>query len=596
MMRATLRLKMLGPLSLALCVFLATVLGPARVAAQSNPADYTYGDCTRMNREALRGEIEVSALAVLQTESGGLDIPALVAQKWGDLAVDGVLEAVVTQAVNQLANQESYLDRLWSGWSAEKAEEFATQIADQAFGSPLFRKKIEELSTAIAADIAREIEADFARAASAAFLCMKAYIGAQYSVTLFAAFEQKLSLEVEKVNFTDEASVELSVVDMHNKALGGVGLIVVSEIARRIAQKLGQKIAERIAGRIAGRVLGRAGSSFIPIAGWVIGLGLIVWDLWEGAQGALPQIQEALTSEEVKEKIRSEIADSIQNELPNESAVVALEIAVSMIEQWESFCVRQQNLCTVTEQSPTLQAILDATPLDQLDKLALLVDSFVHYAGQAELESALSSGQFERALALPAESFVILQSSKSVSTLLAWSALAGEQLNKVVTFGIYRQKEPADFDANRLNAVLSVNDQATIDRLLALNGRQLAQLYAFAGAELGSVAANLSLEELRELVAYLSTPPAGTPTPAADLAPKLAKREVTVRELVNPPLAPAETPARVLIANEPAPVVAERPFYQSAIFVAVGGLIVLLVGGLGIVGWRTRYMRKAKER
>jgi hypothetical protein len=593
-MKATWRLKRLLLLSLALSLFLATTLTPGYVQAQTDAADYTYGDCARMDRDTLRGEIEASALVVLQAESGSLDIPALVAQKWGDLAVDSTLEVVVAQAVSQLANQESYFNRLWSGWSAEKAEEFATQIADQAFGSPLFRRKIEDLSAAIAADIAQEVEADFARAASAAFLCMKAYVGAQYSATLFSAFEQQVSREVKKVNFTDETSVDLSVVDMHGKALGGVGLIVVSEIARRIAQKLGQKIAERIAGRIAGRVLGRAGSSFIPIAGWVIGLGLIVWDLWEGAQGALPQIQEALTSEEVKEKIRSEIADSIQNELPNESAVVALEMAVSMIEQWQSFCTRNQNLCTMTEYSPTLQTILNATPLDQLDKLSLLVDSFVNYAGRAELDVALSSGQFERALALPAESFVILQASKSVSTLLAWSALAGDQLSQVVAFGVYRLKEPADFDANRLNAVLSVNDQATIDRLLALNGRELAQLYTFAGEELGSMAANLSLEELRELVAYLSTPPTGTPTPAADLAPKLAKREVTVRELVNPPAAPTVEPTLALVATESAPIAIERPFYQSSVFVAVGGLVVLLVGGLGIIGWRQRYLRKGK--
>ncbi|MBV7330852.1 hypothetical protein KFU94_21935 [Chloroflexi bacterium TSY] len=37
-----------------------------------------------------------------------------------------------------------------------------------------------------------------------------------------------------------------------------------------------------------GRVIGAA-ASFVPIAGWIIGGGLIVWDLIEGSNGALPK-------------------------------------------------------------------------------------------------------------------------------------------------------------------------------------------------------------------------------------------------------------------------------------------------------------------
>ena len=43
----------------------------------------------------------------------------------------------------------------------------------------------------------------------------------------------------------------------------------------------------------------------------MIGAGLIVWDLVEGAQGALPQIQETLQSDEIKAEVRAEIATAI---------------------------------------------------------------------------------------------------------------------------------------------------------------------------------------------------------------------------------------------------------------------------------------------
>ena len=44
---------------------------------------------------------------------------------------------------------------------------------------------------------------------------------------------------------------------------------------------------------------------WIPIAGWVIGGGLLIWDLVEGGHGALPQIAAALTSPEMADTTRS---------------------------------------------------------------------------------------------------------------------------------------------------------------------------------------------------------------------------------------------------------------------------------------------------
>jgi hypothetical protein len=551
---------------------------------------YTYGECSRIDREALRGEIERTALTVLSERGGDFNIPTVVARKWVELDVDATIDGEVARAVNRVAQEEGYFSRLWSGWSAGQAEQFAMRIADDAFGSPAFRQKIDELSAAIAGEIAKEMEADFARAASAAFLCMKAFVGERYSETLFAAFENRVSVEVEEASVGAVAPVDVSIIDVHGRALGGVGLIVVTEIARRVSQRLSYRIAERIAGRIAGRVLGRAGSSLIPIAGWVIGLGLIVWDLWEGGQGALPQIEEALTSEEVKERIRSEIADSIKHSLPDETALVALEIAVTILEEWEGFCGRYPDVCSLAQENATFQAILNDTPLDQLDTLALLTNTLLAYAGRVELEAALASGQFETALALPEESYTIVQTSRSLAPLLAWAQLAGDRLDQVIAYGIHRHKTPADFSPALLSAVLDVGDAAAIDKLMALNQAELEALVTFAGESLGPLAANRSLDEIRQLVGYLTAPPPElTATPPADLAPKLASGEITVGQLFEPTPTVAATAVLTATAALPAqPTAVESAAPVNSIVVASAILVVLVLVAGGALWWRRR--------
>jgi hypothetical protein len=364
-----------------------------------------------------------------------------------------------------------------------------------------------------------------------------------------------------------------------------------------VTQRLSQKIAERIAGRIAGRVLGRAGSSFIPVAGWVIGLGLIVWDLWEGGYGALPQIEEALTSEEVKARIRSEVAEAIRVGLPDETALVALEIAVSVVEEWNGFCDRYPNVCSVAEENSTFRQILNETPLEQLDRVAALVNILVDYAGRAELTTTLDSGQFDALVALPESADEILQASKSVTVTLAWATLAGPGLEQVIDFGVYRQKTPDDFDQATLAAVLAVGDQAAIDKLLALDRTELQALVHFAGASLGPMAVNMSLAELRQLLAYLAHPVEATRASPEDLAARLASREMTVEELLAPPPASTsvETPTATPAAVAQAPG-GERPFFDNSIVIASGVLAVLALLAFGWAAVQRRQGRAQRPR
>ncbi len=555
---------------------------PASIShAQEGQSDYTFGDCSEIDKDELRSEIETVARTALTAESATIDIDTIVMRQWVAVGMDRAIDAEIERAVEEVYTEEGYWSRLWSGWSAEKAEEYATRIAASTFGSPTFITQIEALSTAIADEIARDIEANFARAASAAFLCMKAYVGDRYSGTLFTTFEQKVSTEVGDVDVeASTGGVNVSAIDVHQKAIGGLGLIVVTEISRRIAVRLSEKIAERIAGKIVGRVIGKAGSTLIPVAGWVIGLGLIVWDLWEGGNGALPQIRDALQSEEVKVKIRQEVAAAVKGGLPEEVSIVALEIAVTLVEEWNSFCDNNRSVCTLADSNANFRDILNYTPLDQVGKLVTLVDIFVNNLGRAELERTVDNGQFEKLLTLPESTFTLLAENRSVDEVLAWRALAGDRLDRAIALGVVAQKSPSDFDESLLKALLNVDDQAVIDKLLTLDRNTLTTIANFAETNFVRLANRLSATELAQLSDYL----ADTTTVPPNLASQLASGAITVAALLAVETTATPTPT-VAVADPFDPLVFVAPLWQfiyanSIVVAATAVLCLALLIGL----------------
>ena len=107
---------------------------PTHAYAQTTPSDYTFGDCSTVDQERLRTEIEQVAHEVLTGDSAKIDIDAIVMRQWVGLRVDDSIDQEVQRAIDKVYVNEGYWSRLWSGWSAQKAEEFATQIANDAFG------------------------------------------------------------------------------------------------------------------------------------------------------------------------------------------------------------------------------------------------------------------------------------------------------------------------------------------------------------------------------------------------------------------------------------------------------------------------------
>lgn len=522
------RIRRFIPLILLCAILFNSLPTAAQNATPTRANTYTYGDCAKLDKQQLRSEIERYAKETLDTPLKPIDIDTMVSRKWAELSVDATIDGEVARAVEQVRQDEGYWSRLWSGWSPDQADQFARRIISDTFNSPVFSAKLNELSTAIGNEIARNVQAEFSRAASSAFLCLQQYVGERYSVTLFSAFEEDVRLKANTIDLSQAAKVDVNAVDVHGKALTGVGLIVVTEIARRVAVKLSEKIAERVAGKIIGRVLGKAGTSLIPVAGWVIGIGLIVWDLWEGGQGALPQIQESLTSEDVKVKIRSEIATVIKDGLPQESAIAAVEISATLIDEWDRFCTDNRYLCLVADENPGMRSLLDYVPVGDLSKLSSWVETMLSTVGRDELDAAIDNSQLEKALALPVQSTTILSETRSLAETLAWADVAGDRLPVVVQEKLYLKKSALDFDASSLALLLDVKDSESIAKITSLDVADMQAFLQLPAESVMALAHAYSFTDLQNLVAVLRQPQA---TPVAVLADQVVKGETTIEQL-----------------------------------------------------------------
>ena len=109
--------------------------------------------------------------------------------------------------------------------------------------------------------------------------------------------EEDIQGKLKNIDFSDEEDLNLlDIVKANPNLTSGVAVIIGTQIAR----SLGKQLAQKIAGRVVGRILARLASGAIPLVGWVVGAGLIVWDLFNAKEGSLPQIRDALQHPEVK--------------------------------------------------------------------------------------------------------------------------------------------------------------------------------------------------------------------------------------------------------------------------------------------------------
>ncbi|HAJ35897.1 MAG TPA: hypothetical protein DCL15_09405 [Chloroflexi bacterium] len=523
-------------LNLLLIVGLALPATPAMAApvAQQQPGAQSavLRDCSAINETTLQDELNAVTQQIFADQIATLDLNAIIARAWVAQEMDQALDAAVTQAVARVQSETELWDKFLSAWSPDLARELTLAVATYTFDAPTLRAQMETLATAISGEIAAELTMASADSASAALYCMQTFIDTNYSAALVRAFESRVAAatsSAQLVNAEVASPDILTLVGEHQLALGGVGVIIAAQITRKIMTSVAQRISQRVAGRIVGRVLGRVGTTVVPLAGWLIGAGMIAYDLYTSRDGALPQIEASLKSAAVKAGVREEIAASIRPELSSETPALARSVANDLFAEWRTVKRTLQQVLELAAEDPDFAALLATLHTqEELTKLVQLVGIVQEAGGRAALDAAVADDTLRQVLALPDVAITLVRDSGSLQTALDWHAVVGSRLGQVVALELHKHLAPSQIDLTQLDALLALDDKTAVARLALLPPAALGPLLQLADANLSALANLLTPDELTWLAAQL---PALAPAQRNQLVARLLSQPEAIATL-----------------------------------------------------------------
>ena len=512
--------------------------------AQATP---TLQDCSAVAEDTLQSELNTVTQGIFAAALAAIDLEAIVARHWVTLQMDDAVAEAVDLAVQRVQSETDLWNQFLSGWSPDKAQELTLAVATYTFDAPTFRARMDALSAAVSQDVAGQVAAASAEGASAALYCLQTFIGRNYSQALVNAFEERVQAATGSAGLLDSEELSPNILQMvgeHQMALGGVGVIIVAQITRKIVTSIAQRISQRVAGKVVGRVLGKAGSTIIPLAGWIIGGGMIAYDLWESREGALPQISASLQGPEVADGIREEIAASIRPELEAEIPGLARTVANDLFVEWRETKRNIRQVLDLAAANPPFAAILESmTSSEQVARLVDLVGIVQENGGEAALQQAIADGSLLAVVNLPAGAVTLAAESGALQSALDWHNAVGGRLDDVVALELYKGRTPETVDLQQLDKLLALGDKTAVARLALVNPAQLNALLALPSANLtplattlapddlawlGDVLPTVTAEQANALVARVLSQPAvvGALRPLGDLGAVLAGRSI----------------------------------------------------------------------
>ena len=480
---------------------LGTILPPATAKAQDASPTFTISECEEVEEELLLSDLNRITSDVLERDRSGLDLARIVEENWTELDLDSVVDKAVDEATQRVRDERGALDRIFSGWSEEKAAEFAEAIANRAFDSPEFRTAIDSLSSAIVEDLTVEIHLMTVKSASSAFLCVQEFIGAKFSDVMSEVLEDSTKAWLESLELGNIEG-ETDFVDLGDRTLSfvGIGAIVGTQIANVIARR----VAQGILGKVVTRILGRAATAAVPVAGWVIGGALIIYDVYQAWNGSLPQIQDDLKSEDVKQTIRSEIVSVVDQELTNSMPGISQSVTIEIYRRWRSFLQDFEHVLRLAENNEDFRLILEDVTPDQVDKLSELVEVTVDVLGKEWLNRLIGSGDFKLIFDLPRASFKILRDTSDPGLVLRWAQVADVRIVSVVETELYKYTSPEMVGSHEtLEKILALEDTLLMRDLMQKGAEEREALLGLPTAQTKWILSELSSSQTDWVISYL---------------------------------------------------------------------------------------------
>ncbi len=467
------------------------VLSSAAPAA-SAIAPVTIEDCKVLKDAEVRDKIRELTETALVSELKDIDYKRLIEARWPEARMEQRIDQSIDAAVAVLRADKSWLDRAYSNVSQETAERYATEVAERAYGSQEFKDALTELADLVGKVIGARIERSTEKVSGPVIACVQTTLQTRYGDALAQVFARETEQGI-RVSPTG-ASAKIDATDLAFRGgatISGIILVVTRQVIARMIAGIGT----RIAGAVATRII----SSFTGL----VGLALIVSDLYKAGDGVFPLIAERMKSAESKELIKAEIVRVLQTEVTQQLEPIGRETAERIHALWLDFRQKYDKLLNLADQYPAFGAFLKDRKIDQLGRLGRIVQIILSHEGEKRVEWRTADGSLNLALLdLDDTGVAIAEDQKSIDVAMKWSELAGGKLDQVSRFELHKLIAPDAVSKEQLKALLALDDKLVITRIAGLEAPARDLLLALPAAQLREIGRRLTESELTAFSDY----------------------------------------------------------------------------------------------
>jgi hypothetical protein len=508
-------------LSAALIVAVsAQSLAPA-FAAPPPMSRAEYEACQAGDETSFRRSIESLALKSLEAGVKSFDYRASVDNQWRRLGMDDLLAKRVDIAVEEVRSETSWAGLAQSLINSEKAQEISAAVAERVYNSDATKNAIEALATGVGNDVGRTLELASQDAVAPSLECLRSFLSGRYGSSVAGVVAGDVEHDFGLKTAAGRATVSSgSVLEHSSQGIAGAAIILVRRQLANIAARVGQ--------RLAGSILAR----LVSVAAGGVGLVLVAKDIWELRNGVLPIVSEEMKSDATKALVKDELAKSLNEQINAHLTEIASKTADRVLEIWRSFRNAHQKALDIAEKNASFRNFLDTVKPEQLPRLDEVVALVLAIDGEDGVLKRLKDGTLNEAVRfLPEPSMTIARDTRSIDAALAWTALAGDQMPKVLEHEIYKRADAKGFTRATLNTLLAIDDNVAIARLASLSPEARDRLFGLPAPDLKRLARAFSDSELSSLSRYLD---GLQPEPRARVLKSVAEMPGKMQSLASP--------------------------------------------------------------
>jgi hypothetical protein len=471
---------------------LAPLAAPAAAQGIMSRADYEA--CQARDEASFRKAVEALTLKGLQTGLAGLDYGALVNEEWRRAEMDDTIDRQVDIAVTEVKQESSWGRLLQSLASQQEAQKLATSVADRTFRSEAIKTSLESMAVGMGKTIGKRIELATADTSEPAQTCIQAFLGPRYGSTISRVVARDAGKEFQ-IDPT-KGSAEVSTGRVLAESAGGISGAVILLVRRQMAN-----MASRVGARIVGSVLSRV----VSVVAGGVGLVLIAKDIWDFRNGVLPIVAGEMKSRESKDKVKAELASAVQEQIGDNLKEISAKTADRVLEVWQEFRRAHARMLSLADENPRFKAFVESVKPEALGRLDEVIGMILASEGEAGILKRLDNGSLEHAVnRLSPAALDIAREQRSLEVALQWSAIAGDDLPKVLEYEIHRRAKPEMFTKASLAKLIAVGDRPAIIRLSALKPEARQSLTDLDGRQLRSLGRALDEAQLDGLARYLT--------------------------------------------------------------------------------------------